>query len=374
MRTRSLSRPLAIALTAATIAATTVLGIDSAHAGGPSCKGAPIDLLGTAGNDEFLIDAATVSAGISDGLFVVDTKGGDDTIDFDSEALVALGSATTCLTGGPGDDTIYGTDGKDIIRGNAGNDVLVGFGGKDKILGGSGADDLFGGKGRDRLIGGSGNDFLYGAEGNDRLKPGKGNDTTITGPGKNKVTNKSGTDLIIAEPYSLEVDGETLDFLGSKHKNTIKGGKQNDFIFGGSGNDKITDRKGSNWLLGRGGSDIIRGGRGVDTIFGGTGKDRISCGQGSDDWAGGGTTDYSPNAKTGETISVASPQASDTVSASCETIFALSTSFTLVGSESSTVFSGMTTSSSNLGPDQIMARAGVPMRVPAAGYQPDSRD
>lgn len=371
MRSRNLSRPFAIALVAATIGAASVIGIDPAQAAGPSCKGAPVDVLGTAGDDDFLFDAATVSAGVGDGLFVVDAQGGNDTIDFDADALVALGNATTCLSGGPGDDTIFGTDGRDVIKGNGGNDVLVGFGGRDKINGGAGADDLFGGKGRDGLSGGSGNDFLYGAEGNDRLRPGKGNDTTITGPGKNKVSNKSGTDLIIAEPYSLVVDGETLNFKGSSHKNVIKGGKHNDFIFGGSGNDKITDRKGSNWLIGRGGNDRLKGGRGIDTIFGGTGVDRISCGKGNDDWAGGGTTNYSPNSKTGETISVASPQASDKVSSSCEKVFGLSTTFTLVGSENTALFAGMT--NGELTPDQVLARAGEPMRVPAAGIQPDSR-
>jgi hypothetical protein len=78
----------------------------------------------------------------------------------------------------PGDRTISGTDGNELIHGAAGNDHISGgngidilFGGdaNDELSGGAGNDFLYGGKGDDRLIGGAGNDYLKGNAGNDRF-------------------------------------------------------------------------------------------------------------------------------------------------------------------------------------------------------------
>jgi uncharacterized protein YegL len=58
-------------------------------------------------------------------------------------------------------------DGNDTLLGGAGNDILFGSGGNDQLDGGKGNDILLGGTGNDTLIGGQGNDILIGGSGAD---------------------------------------------------------------------------------------------------------------------------------------------------------------------------------------------------------------
>ncbi|WP_434767314.1 LapA family giant adhesin [Pseudomonas triticicola] len=58
-------------------------------------------------------------------------------------------------------------DGNDTLLGGAGNDILFGSGGTDLLDGGKGNDILLGGSGNDTLIGGQGNDILIGGSGGD---------------------------------------------------------------------------------------------------------------------------------------------------------------------------------------------------------------
>ncbi|SDT65642.1 LapA family giant adhesin [Pseudomonas granadensis] len=58
-------------------------------------------------------------------------------------------------------------DGNDTLLGGAGNDILFGSGGNDLLDGGKGNDILLGGSGNDTLIGGKGNDILIGGSGAD---------------------------------------------------------------------------------------------------------------------------------------------------------------------------------------------------------------
>ena len=384
-------RRIGSAIAAVALAATATVGLDATEAGAAtkqSCKNSSVDLVGASGDDNFLIAEQTARTGAADGFFVVELGAGDDTLDFTPGALAALGKTTrVCVRGGAGNDTINGTDGKDNLSGDAGNDVLIGFGGRDTLSGGAGKDDLFGGKDRDKLIGGPGSDFLYGAQGNDVLKPGGGNDTTITGSGKNKVVNKAGTDLIIAQPFVIDGTDGPLSFLGSSKPNTLTGGKGNDFIFGGSAADKITGKAGANWLLGRDGNDTLKGGSGNDTIFGGNGNDTINCGAGGEDWAGGGTTSYTPTSRAGESISVAAPQANDKVKSSCELVFTKAVNITLTGGSGSQSASVNPESSMpaaaaaftlpditpDITPEQLLVRAGSEFRVAEVSQQPDAR-
>ncbi|MER2100538.1 MAG: LapA family giant adhesin [Pseudomonas atacamensis] len=58
-------------------------------------------------------------------------------------------------------------DGNDTLLGGAGNDILFGSGGTDLLDGGKGNDILLGGTGNDTLSGGQGNDILIGGSGGD---------------------------------------------------------------------------------------------------------------------------------------------------------------------------------------------------------------
>jgi Ca2+-binding RTX toxin-like protein len=78
--------------------------------------------------------------------------------------------------GGENNDLIYGNEGNDTLDGWLGNDSLYGYTGDDVLYGGEGNDSLKGNDGRDVLYGYSGNDTLIGTAGADQLNGWTGND------------------------------------------------------------------------------------------------------------------------------------------------------------------------------------------------------
>ncbi len=93
---------------------------------------------------------------------VISGGAGNDTIKVD--ASITQGAF---ISGGIGDDVIWGSGGDDIIWGGAGDDLILGFGGDDIIRGGSG---------RDALFGQWGNDSVYGDEDDRKIDGGLGDD------------------------------------------------------------------------------------------------------------------------------------------------------------------------------------------------------
>ena len=91
-------------------------------------------------------------------------------------------------SGGPGDDTLRGTNGSDALAGNGGNDDLLGLKGTDGLSGGEGRDLVLGGNeagpqvGDRALSGGPGGDFVGGGKGSDALSGGPGRDGMYAGP------------------------------------------------------------------------------------------------------------------------------------------------------------------------------------------------
>jgi Ca2+-binding RTX toxin-like protein len=91
-------------------------------------------------------------------------------------------------SGGPGDDTLRGTNGTDALEGNGGDDDLLGLKGTDALSGGSGRDAVLGGNefgpraGDRALSGGPGRDFVGGGKGSDALSGGPGGDYLFAGP------------------------------------------------------------------------------------------------------------------------------------------------------------------------------------------------
>lgn len=91
------------------------------------------------------------------------------------DAVAKAGSVVTAIinpNNGP-------QTGNDKLSGGAGNDTLYGYDGNDKLLGGTGNDTLFGGRGNDNLQGGAGNDVLVGGSGIDVLSGGAGRDVFV---------------------------------------------------------------------------------------------------------------------------------------------------------------------------------------------------
>lgn len=94
-------------------------------------------------------------------------------------AHFGLGNFDDNLSGGDGDDKIYGHKGDDTIDGGTGNDELYGGSGNDFMTGGEGNDKMWGGENNDTLDGGAGNDYINGGRGEDTLYGGAGNDCFV---------------------------------------------------------------------------------------------------------------------------------------------------------------------------------------------------
>jgi len=121
-----------------------------------TCRGVPVTVAGTAGNDTI------TGTGSRD---VIATFGGDDTVlALAGRDLVCAGAGSDYVGAGPAADRAFGGAGDDRLLGRGGPDVLKGAGGNDALKGNRGADRLRGGSGSDRCRGGAGVDSIRGCE------------------------------------------------------------------------------------------------------------------------------------------------------------------------------------------------------------------
>lgn len=91
--------------------------------------------------------------------------------------------------GGPGKDSLYGTNNADTIYGNGGADTLIGNAGNDFIYSGN-AQDPHG-------LNDNAGDLLNGGSDNDTVMGGNGNDTLIGGGGSNLLDGGNGLDIAL---------------------------------------------------------------------------------------------------------------------------------------------------------------------------------
>ncbi|WP_346330246.1 immunoglobulin-like domain-containing protein [Pseudomonas sp. AFG_SD02_1510_Pfu_092] len=117
-------------------------------------------------------------------------------------------------------DVSRSNDGNDLLNGGAGNDLLFGQGGDDTLDGGKGNDILIGGLGKDTLLGGEGNDILLGGKGDDTLTGGSGADTFVWKSGD------TGSDVIkdfkVAEGDRIDLKDLLQGEKGSTIDNYLK--------------------------------------------------------------------------------------------------------------------------------------------------------
>ena len=262
-------------------------------------------MVGGVGNDTYIVDnnGDVVTEGLNGGTDAVQTTLHNYTLTNNVESLVFTGTGAftgrgnaiaNTITGGSGNDFLYGMGGNDTLNGGAGNDVLDG---------GEGADNLQGGTGNDKMTGGAGNDRLDGGEGADVMVGGLGNDTYIVDNNGDVVTEglNGGTDAVqtTLHNYTLTNNVESLVFTGTGAftgrgnaiANTITGGSGNDFLYGMGGNDTLYGGAGNDALDGGDGADNLQGGAGNDKLTGGAGNDRLEGGQGDDIMTGGAGND-----------------------------------------------------------------------------------
>ena len=194
------------------------------------------------------------------------------------------------------------------MTGGSGNDLIFGQAGDDTLLGNGGIDQIFGGAGNDVLSGGTGNDSVFGENDNDRMiwNPGDGTDLNEGGAGIDTVEINGGNG---AETFTVTANGTRVRFdrttpapfsldIGTTENLLLNANGGDDVVSagnglaplisltvdGGAGNDLITGGDGNDTLLGGDGNDTIIGGRGNDTAFLGNGDDTFvwNPGDGSD--------------------------------------------------------------------------------------------
>lgn len=251
------------------------------------------------GNQITLPSGAVVTIN-SDGSLDYDPNGAFLTLNDGEEALEQLtytiaddlgatSEATVVFAVDGITDTIFGTDGNDVIRGTAladdidgggGDDLITGLAGNDTIKGGQGLDIIRGGADDDVITGGADKDVLFGEAGNDQMQGGGGNDRLLGLAGNDTISGDAGNDLVSGGRGRDVVSGQTGD-------DTLRGGRNSDTLFGGDGSDRLQGGGGADSLLGGTGDDRLIGGVGADTLSGDDGIDRLLGKRGNDELTGG---------------------------------------------------------------------------------------
>ena len=140
------------------------------------------------------------------------------------------------------------------------------IGGNDTMTGGTGDDIMYGEAGNDSMAGGDGNDQMYGGLGNDSMDGGNGNDGMVGDDGiiNPSIFNGSTQTLLVSQGHKISVQidvGGTIDWsvtlvnpaVGGN--DTMMGGLGNDALHGGAGNDLMYgDDPSSNTAVG--GNDV----------------------------------------------------------------------------------------------------------------------
>jgi Ca2+-binding RTX toxin-like protein len=187
--------------------------------------------------------------------------------------LISGGTGNDRLYGGRGSDTLSGGDGKDQLWGGSGNDRLSGDKDNDVLWGDSGNDVLLGGDGDDKLTGGTGNDTLEGGAGKDTLEGGSGNDLLLASAGPDSYKGGSGFDTLDSSTLGRAVKIDmSKKWLSAGDDARIDGIES---VIGSSYGDKIRGSKDANEIDGSGGDDWIRSAEGADVLKGGFGADEF---------------------------------------------------------------------------------------------------
>ncbi len=223
-----------------------------------------------------------------------------------SDLTVVLGSAADDSISGTNEKELFRTeDGNDTVSAGAGDDFVFGGAGDDTLSGGDGSDLLYGEDGSDILNGEAGNDVLYGGTGDDTLSGGAGNDDYIIGAdhGNDVIRDTEGENrLVFADGLSVGDYSTGVQIKGGfvlKHKETGETISLSDFLRAPMNYDFASESGASEMIGGSravidgtdesdgikipdGGFNIVNAGAGDDTVEGGTGIDFVYGGDGDD--------------------------------------------------------------------------------------------
>ncbi len=233
-----------------------------------SLSGTTLTVNGTAATDDIKVRVTATKVEILDAGVIkptgflaskvtqvkVSALAGNDIVTIDA----TLGTISTQIDGGLGNDTLQGA---------AGNDTLIGGVGLDILRGGAGIDTLSGGASTTVADGAA--DQLFGEAGGDNLFF----DSFDT------VNGGADKDLARAVNDSLAVNIN----LATSELETLYGSSQNDSLNAATASFAVT-------IYGLAGNDVITGGTVADFLYGGLGSDTVSGGAGNDNIYGGDTS------------------------------------------------------------------------------------
>ncbi|MDQ2101915.1 beta strand repeat-containing protein [Azospirillum isscasi] len=233
-------------------------------------------LTGGAGNNAVFGDASSQFMLLGEGNDFLSGGGGNDTIasTLGNDTLVG-DDGDDLMGGGEGDDLLNGGADADTVGGGVGNDTLGGGSGNDVLFGEDGDDVLFGEEGNDTLFGEAGADILVGGGGNDVMAGGLGNDVFFGGDDNDTLFGQEGADIL-----ALGAGADIAD--GGEGNDTLFGEDGDDTLFGGAGTDILSLGAGNDLTSGGDGDDTLFGDDGADTLFGGAGNDMLAGGSGND--------------------------------------------------------------------------------------------
>ena len=212
----------------------------------------------------------------------------EDTATSGNDLIVSANSSLDAtITGGDGDDALFGGVANDLLQGDAGNDMLIGADGNDVLQGGAGNDELFGGDGDDSMDGGAGDDIFMIGSGNDTISDSGGVDFIEMSSSESLIgAERVGNDLEISTFGSTTTivnhfAGQAVEFIEEGGFDDVvflaststEGTSFEDIVAGTSGDDTLSGFGEHDHLFGAAGNDILIGGGGEDFLQGGSGDD-----------------------------------------------------------------------------------------------------
>ncbi len=255
---------------------------------------------GRGGSDTIVSGDGADSVRGGDGNDSLNGQSGDDMVLGEAgDDSLAGGAGSDQIDGGPGANRVVETaDGNVVIIGTQftsdvlGNNDVIQNVSAITLRGGVG-NNLFDARRSSvsvQLLGGDGNDTLLGSNGRDLLQGGAGNDVILGGNNVDTIDGGLGTDILY--------ETGNADFIVNKLQVTVGGSAVVDAItaiegivlVGGVGNNSLDARLSSVpvTLLGGGGNDVLNGSRFADVLIGGnrassaSGRDTLN-GQASND-------------------------------------------------------------------------------------------